>query len=576
MREHLQMLLRSAFRAAEAATTRAAAPFHVMQAMRVSSPVRLRIAPEDIRTADGTVAIEIYDGYFSFDGKTLNARGRSPFLLQPPSPAWRRSLAGFSWLRHLHVADTALARENARALVSEFIELRGLSINDPALEPLVAARRMLSFLAHSPMLLEGAEPEFYESFMAALAHGARALSVALNRRRARATDRLLCALALLEFSICADVDAETKSRTSKMFAQELERQIFRDGGHIGRNPKTILELLLDFLPLRQLYAARGINPPQALLNAIDRMIPMLRLLQHGDGALALFNGMDATAPGKLATVFMHEAPGAAPTNAPQCGYQRMAAQGALVIVDAGAPPPQEFSRTAHAGALSFEFSVGAERVVINCGAPSVQHEAAREIARASAAHSTLVIDDHSSCDISPATAGRLAGLITGGPRNLRLERRESKSGHVIELAHDGYARRFGLIHERFLALTHDGARFIGQERLSVAKDVVATGTPREFTLRFHLHPSVRARKYAGDRKVELLLPSGVLLLFEASNFEPRLEESVFFASPEGARKATQIVLCGPATPQTRLRWTIRRVEAKPGTPPPVPESSNSC
>ena len=338
MREQLQMLLRSAVRAAEAATTRVAAPFHVMRSIRVSAPNRLRIAPEDIRTADATVAIEIYDGYFSFDGKTLNARGRSPFILYPPSPAWRRSLAGFSWLRHMHVADTMLARENARALVSEFIELRGLSANDPALEPLVAGRRMLSFLAHSPMLLEGAEPEFYESFMAALAQGARALSLALSRRRAVATDRLLCALALLEFCICADVDAETKTRASKMFAQELERQIFRDGGHIGRNPKTILELLLDLLPLRQLYAVRGVNPPQALLGAIDRMIPMLRLLQHGDGALALFNGMDATAPGELATVFMHEAPGAAPTNAPQCGYQRMTAQGALVVVDAGAPP----------------------------------------------------------------------------------------------------------------------------------------------------------------------------------------------------------------------------------------------
>lgn len=575
MREHLQMLLRSAVRAAEAATTRAAAPFHVVRAIRVSAPVRLRIAPEDIRTADATVAIEIYDGYFSFDGKTLNARGRSPFNLDPPSAAWRRSLTGFSWLRHLHVADTMLARENARALVSEFFELRGLSANDPALEPPVAARRMLSFLAHSPMLLEGAEPEFYESFMAALAQGARALSLALSRRRARATDRLLCALALLEFCICADVDAETKSRVSRMFAQELERQIFRDGGHIGRNPKTILELLLDLLPLRQLYAARGINPPQALLGAIDRMIPMLRLLQHGDGALALFNGMDATAPGKLATVFMHEAPGAASTNAPHCGYQRMTAQGALVIVDAGAPPPQEFSRAAHAGALSFEFSVGAERVVVNCGAPYVQHEAARENARASAAHSTLVIDDHSSCDILPATAGRLAGLMTGGPRNLRMERRQSNSRHVIELAHDGYARRFELIHERSLALTQDGARFIGQERLIVAKDVVAVSEPREFTLRFHLHPSVRAQKHAGSRKVELMLPSGASLLFEASNYELSVEESVFFASPEGARKTTQIVLSGPATPQTRLRWTFKRVGETADMSPPVPKRSDS-
>ncbi len=101
------------------------------------------------------------------------------------------------------------------------------------------------------------------------------------------------------------------------------------------------------------------KPPQPLLGAMNRMIPMLRLLQHGDGSLALFNGMSATDPGELATVFTHEARGAAPPlDAPDSGYRRMTAPGALVIIDVGAPPPLEFSRAAHAGALAFEFSLG--------------------------------------------------------------------------------------------------------------------------------------------------------------------------------------------------------------------------
>ena len=35
-------------------------------------------------------------------------------------------------------------------------------------------------------------------------------------------------------------------------------------------------------------------PPPALLNAIDRMMPMLRFFRHGDGNFALFNGMGPT------------------------------------------------------------------------------------------------------------------------------------------------------------------------------------------------------------------------------------------------------------------------------------------
>ena len=56
-------------------------------------------------------------------------------------------------------------------------------------------------------------------------------------------------------------------------------------GHISRNPGALIELLIDLLPLRQTFAARNIAPPPALLNAIDRMMPMLRFFRHGDGTL---------------------------------------------------------------------------------------------------------------------------------------------------------------------------------------------------------------------------------------------------------------------------------------------------
>ncbi len=231
-------------------------------------------------------------------------------------------------------------------------------------------------------------------------------------------------------------------------------------------------MLLDLLPLRQVYAARGVHPPEALLRAIDRMFPMLRLLQHGDGSLALFNGMGATAQDRLATIFAHDrAPGAVPMNAPYAGYQRLEAGEALVIADCGAPPPVEFSRFAHAGALSFEFSLGFERVVVNCGAPGAQHEAAREAARATAAHSTLTVDNRSSCRIAPArvrddgstgaswTARASSASIGASPNPACC----SNCRMMVTRA------TIGLVHERVLALTHDGSRLIGEDRLVPVK-----------------------------------------------------------------------------------------------------------
>ena len=137
---------------------------------------------------------------------------------------------------------------------------------------------------------------------------------------------------------------------------------------------------------------------------------MLRMFRHADGALAEFNGMGASEPDTLATLLAHgDADGAAVLDARYSGFQRLEAGAAVVIIDTGAPPPWSFSRDAHAGCLAFEFSSGLHRLVVNCGAPSADMVEAREAARASAAHSALVVDDHSSCRFAPGRSKSIDG-----------------------------------------------------------------------------------------------------------------------------------------------------------------------
>lgn len=540
-------------------------PLRGLATRRNRVPERLIIAPQDIRTADPTVAADIYSGYFVFDGKAMNTRGLSPFDVDPPNEAWAASLAGFGWLRHLRAADTALARVNARALVGDWIANGGRSTvrraaPSPGWRPDVVARRMLSWLSQSPLILDGADRVFYRRFTRSLARQADTLLAAVDRGLGGGA-RLTALVALCEVALCADGLTRLQRKASRLLGDELGRQILPDGGHVSRDPQALLDLLLDLLPLRQAYVARGVPPPPPLLNAIDRIIPMLRGFRHGDGALALFNGMGTTRPDVLATVLAYDdARGATLTNARYSGYQRLDAGDASLIVDAGAPPPIAFAGRAHAGTLAFEFSHGPQRLVVNCGAASEAQPAARDASRATAAHSTLVLGDRSSGRF--AQRGPLRGLLYAGPLAVRVDRAEGPDGAMLDLSHDGYLRRTGAIHARRLWLSPDGTRLAGDDRLVPAEGRRISAQP--FAIRFHLHPSVRTVPARYGAAVLIACPDGERWLFQAGGLPVAIEESIFFATAEGPRRMEQIVVRGDAPELSVVAWTLEREMAGRG------------
>jgi uncharacterized heparinase superfamily protein len=526
----------------------------------LSIPERLLIAPQDLRTGDPTLASEFYSGRFVFAGKVVAADGRSPFEMPPPSREWERELLGFSWLRHLRSAGTSIAQVNARALVSDWIALQGAS-HPVGWQPEIVARRIISWLTQAPLILDGADHAFYRSFLKSLARQVRYLRRTIGDTR-DGYPRLLATIALTFAGLCIEGETRLLKSSARRLAAELNRQILPDGGHIARNPGVLIDLLIDLLPLRQSFDARSVPPPSALLNAIDRMMPMLRFFRHRDGAFAQFNGMGATPSDLLATVLAYDdARGAPVANAPHSGFQRMEAGEAVVIADTGAPPPMMLSHEAHAGTLSFELSHGRNRIVVNCGMPFANRDAWRAAARATAAHSTATINETSSCRFLAITAyNRFMGSpVVEGPTSVRASRGERDGAQLVRAAHDGYASRFDLLHQRSWRLSPDGERLDGEDVFfTTSGDAVPADASDVFEVRFHLHPNVKASRRTDGSSVLLALPGKESWLFSAPNMEVEVEESVFLSATDGPRRSSQIVIADEVRALPRVVWTFIR------------------
>src|SRR5246500_547810 len=498
---------------------------------------RLIIAPHDLRTADATRAAEIYAGRFVFAGKTVTCHGRSIFDLEPPSEDWEVALLGFGWLRHLRAADTALTRANARALVDDWMS------NQSQKRPIarradVLARRVISLLSQAPLVLGDTDGKLYRRYLRGLTREIRQLRYTMLDMP-DGVPRLQVMIALCYASLCLANQARHIKNASKKLSDELQRQILPDGGHISRNPGALIELLIDLLPLRQTFAARNIPPPPPLLKAIDRMMPMLRFSRHGDGSIALFNGMSGTPSDLLATLLAYDDTHGTPmASMPHTGFQRLDAGAMTVIMDTGPPPPPNVSHDAHAGCLSFELSSGSSRIIINCGMPSTGRDNWRAFARGTSAHSTLTYHDTSSCQFVEFSAMKrlLQGApIVSGPANVESFREAVPHGELLTTSHDGYLARFGVIHRRVLMAAQDGARLDGEDTLTPAPGGKIKGNEADFALRFHLHPSVKASRLSDARGVMLVLPNRDVWTFEALDDKVDLEVGVFFAGNDGPR-----------------------------------------
>ena len=169
------------------------------------------------------------------------------------------------------------------------------------------------------------------------------------------------------------------------------------------------------------------------------------------------------------------------------GYQRLASGSTIVIADMAPPPPSRITKGGCASTLAFELCDGTQRLIVNCGGTSGTGAIPADLAKAlrtTAAHSTLTLGDSNS------TAIHADGKLGAGVSSVEVDREELEGGSRIDGTHDGYAKRFGLIHKRTLALSESGRELRGEDALlPVPKQ--RRRQSAAFAIRFHLAPGAQ-------------------------------------------------------------------------------------
>jgi uncharacterized heparinase superfamily protein len=299
------------------------------------------------------------------------------------------------------------------------------------------------------------------------------------------------------------------------------------------------------------------------------LVPPLLALLHGDGGLGNWQGAGAIDAEKIATLVKATGVRTRPLrDARQWGYQRATAGRSVLQFDAGPPPVARHARDGCASTLAFEFSHGPERIIVNCGgaafAGGLIPLRLEQGLRATAAHSTLTIDDFNS------TAVLINGRLGSGVSEVEVDRRTLSAdapgpgasgggASRIEASHNGYVGRYGLIHRRILILRDDGTELRGEDLLVPAGRKGKRGMIG-VALRFHLGPHIELATSTDGKGVTLALPDGSLWQFRSGRDAVTIEESLW-ADGQGRPMATRQLVIAAKVPRSgeSFSWLLKKM-----------------
>lgn len=312
-------------------------PLHGLR-LKGRYPLKLIAVADDPFLGDPARGNALLDGKLSFGGEN-----HAIDALDLAKPNWSKPfgdyLHSFAWLRDLSTVTTrAGAAPVAEALMRKWLEAHADKVTDPAWRADLWGRRILFWTAHAPLILSSTDLVYRSRVLHTLARGARHLDRTADRVPPGAP-RIAAWCGVLVAGLMIPGGDPRRAFGEAGLARALAGSVGEDGGISGRSPAALLDAIMLLTLLRETYAARRLDPPEAQSRALAQMVSALLGVCHGDRGLASWQGGIPVDGDTLAEIVAATGARVRPLRqALDWGYQRLAQQRTVLIVDA-APPP---------------------------------------------------------------------------------------------------------------------------------------------------------------------------------------------------------------------------------------------
>ena len=345
----------------------------------------------------------------------------------------------------------------------------------------------------------------------------------------------------------------------KNLEDELSDFINKDGFVKTKNPEDLFWTLYFLVLIKEWLILSRKQTPAFINIYINSLGISFKFLRFSNGDLPLFNGANQINTERFYEYL--ESRGYEFENMENifCGYAKIKSKKIEIFMDANNPSSMLHSRNYQAGPLSFELSSNGEKFICNSGSAKNLGEELSYLSSSTAAHSTVTINDTSSCIFQKNKMIRkyFGNSLIEKHDIFKKEFKNDKEFIQCTIGHNGYEKRFKLLHERQITLFKNKSHVEGIDNLKCKN---LENKNLTYSVRFHVHPDIRITKTMGN-DILLSSNSGEGWIFRSPQIPTKIEKNLYFGNPNIIKESSFILLEGNIENEnTNIIWHLEKAK----------------
>jgi len=493
----------------------------------------------------------LLDAIIKYDKKKINIENYSLNKIWDNKKLKKKdykNLNSFFWLFSL---DLRSSKKDIQNVILQWID-KNHRYSSKSWEVDMVAKRIIAWTSNSRLTYEDSDTDYKDKFNAVIK---KQINHLINKIEGseEIDDKIIgCAAIILTGLSYQDKDGYLKTGLS-LLKKLVKFSFDNDGFPKSRSIRQLCFYLKYFILIREWFKESQSEIPDFINESIHYLGQAYAFSWQNNKVDLLFNGNNETNNAdfdhylkKLSYSFKNQ------SNA-LGGYAALNSKKTSLLMDVGPSPDKKFSSNYQAGALSFEIISNGKKLICNSGYFQNHNHQLNELSKSSAIHSTLILDDRSSCKFNKTK--NESSKISHGLKILKKNIVFEKNYWKINAAHDGYLKQYGIIHEREIEFYPEQIKFVGCDKI-ISKNGIKN---LKFEIRFHLEPNIKIMK-TQDNKSILIDLDGEGWKFNSNNNNINIVDGLYFGGKDSFVDNQNIVISGMTNDENQtIRWKITKL-----------------